>query len=256
MSEPALFSDGNVYERLMGRWSRLAGRTFLDWLALPKGLRCIDVGCGNGAFTEDLIAHSAPAEVTGDRSVGRTACPCAQPDRGESRTVSDRRCAGAALRRPLVRRGLDGAGDQLRAGSRQGGPRDGSRDAAGRLVATYMWDAAGGGIPVEPIHEAMRRLGLEAPASSGSHGLAAGQHAGALASRPGLRRSRPMSFASRFPFPGSTISGTPTTCRSARPDKPSSGCRPGCGSSSRRNCASNCPPAPAAASHMKPLPTR
>ena len=62
MSEP-VFADGSVYERLMGRWSRLAGRTFLDWLALPKGLRWIDVGCGNGAFTEELIAHSAPARL-------------------------------------------------------------------------------------------------------------------------------------------------------------------------------------------------
>ena len=37
MSEaPAMFNDGAVYERLMGRWSQLAGATFLDWLALPK----------------------------------------------------------------------------------------------------------------------------------------------------------------------------------------------------------------------------
>ena len=40
------FSDGAAYERQMGRWSRLAGESFLDWLALPKGIRCLDVGCG------------------------------------------------------------------------------------------------------------------------------------------------------------------------------------------------------------------
>ena len=27
-----LFSDGEVYERLMGRWSRLVGKAFLAWL--------------------------------------------------------------------------------------------------------------------------------------------------------------------------------------------------------------------------------
>jgi ubiquinone/menaquinone biosynthesis C-methylase UbiE len=75
MSEPsAAFADGRVYERLMGRWSRLVGQDFLDWLALPKGLRCLDVGCGNGAFTEELIAHSAPAGVVGiDPSDGQLA---------------------------------------------------------------------------------------------------------------------------------------------------------------------------------------
>ena len=42
----------------MGRWSQLAGAKFLDWLDAPKGLRWIDVGCGNGAFTEVLIARA------------------------------------------------------------------------------------------------------------------------------------------------------------------------------------------------------
>ena len=36
------FTDGDAYERLMGRWSRAAGETFLDWLALPAGLSWLD----------------------------------------------------------------------------------------------------------------------------------------------------------------------------------------------------------------------
>jgi ubiquinone/menaquinone biosynthesis C-methylase UbiE len=59
-----LFADGAAYERRMGRWSRLVGEIFLDWLAAPAGLRWLDVGCGNGAFTEVLIARCAPAAVT------------------------------------------------------------------------------------------------------------------------------------------------------------------------------------------------
>ena len=58
-----LFTDGEVYERLMGRWSRVVGESFLSWLAVPKGLRWLDVGCGNGAFTEELISRCAPASV-------------------------------------------------------------------------------------------------------------------------------------------------------------------------------------------------
>ena len=48
---PTQFNDGAAYEQMMGRWSRLAGEIFLDWLAPQSGLRWLDVGCGNGAFT-------------------------------------------------------------------------------------------------------------------------------------------------------------------------------------------------------------
>ena len=58
-----LFTDGQAYERLMGRWSRIVGKEFLDWLDAPTNRRWLDVGCGNGAFTEELIARCAPAAV-------------------------------------------------------------------------------------------------------------------------------------------------------------------------------------------------
>ncbi len=41
------FTDGEAYELTMGRWSRVAGEEFLDWLSLTNGLRWLDVGCGN-----------------------------------------------------------------------------------------------------------------------------------------------------------------------------------------------------------------
>src|SRR6266851_2515497 len=68
------FNDGAAYERMMGRWSWLAGEIFLDWLRPRAGLRWIDVGCGNGAFTELIVARCAPAEVQGiDPSDGQLA---------------------------------------------------------------------------------------------------------------------------------------------------------------------------------------
>ena len=36
------FLDGDAYERLMGRWSRMAGEKFLNWLAVPNGLYWLD----------------------------------------------------------------------------------------------------------------------------------------------------------------------------------------------------------------------
>jgi ubiquinone/menaquinone biosynthesis C-methylase UbiE len=66
------FDDGAAYERMMGVWSRLAGDVFLDWLAPAPGQSWIDVGCGNGAFTELLARRCAPATILGvDPSAGQ-----------------------------------------------------------------------------------------------------------------------------------------------------------------------------------------
>src|SRR5713101_1284646 len=81
MAEPQIrFDDGAAYERMMGVWSRLAGEIFLDWLAPRSGLRWIDVGCGNGAFTELIVERHAPAEVQGiDPSDGQLAYARTRP---------------------------------------------------------------------------------------------------------------------------------------------------------------------------------
>jgi len=55
------FDDGAAYEQMMGVWSRLVGEVFLDWLKPAQGLRWIDVGCGNGAFTELIVSRCAPS---------------------------------------------------------------------------------------------------------------------------------------------------------------------------------------------------
>jgi ubiquinone/menaquinone biosynthesis C-methylase UbiE len=74
------FDDGAAYERYMGSWSRLAGEMFLNWLAPLPGLRWIDIGCGNGAFTELLVDQRAPAEVQGiDPSEAQLAFARARP---------------------------------------------------------------------------------------------------------------------------------------------------------------------------------
>src|SRR5260370_793074 len=74
------YDDGAGYERYMGSWSRLAGEVFLDWLAPRPGLRWIDIGCGNGAFTELLVQRCAPAEIRGiDPSEAQLAFARARP---------------------------------------------------------------------------------------------------------------------------------------------------------------------------------
>ena len=59
------FDNGAAYEGYMGVWSRLVGEEFLRWLAPPAGGRWVDVGCGNGAFTELLLDRGAASHVEG-----------------------------------------------------------------------------------------------------------------------------------------------------------------------------------------------
>jgi len=154
-----LFTDGAGYERMMGRWSRVVGETFLGWLDLPGGLRCLDVGCGNGAFTEVLVARCAPATVMA-------------LDPSEDQIAYARQRPGAELA-------------EFRVGDAQALPfGDGSFDAAlmalviaflpdpakavtemvrvvrpGGWIATYMWDVPGGGVPVHPLYAALKSVG-------------------------------------------------------------------------------------------------
>ena len=59
------WDSGSAYEPYVGRWSRLVAREFLGWLAVPRGGRWLDVGCGTGALAESILALSTPAEVVG-----------------------------------------------------------------------------------------------------------------------------------------------------------------------------------------------
>ena len=65
MSGPIRFDNGADYERMMGTWSRIVGEHFLDWVSPPRSLNWLDVGCGNGAFTELLMRRCMPASVVG-----------------------------------------------------------------------------------------------------------------------------------------------------------------------------------------------
>jgi ubiquinone/menaquinone biosynthesis C-methylase UbiE len=75
MSAPTIkFDDGAVYEKMMGKWGGLIGRAFIGWLSPSPNLRWLDIGCGNGAFTQLLVEHCNPMAVEGvDPSEGQLA---------------------------------------------------------------------------------------------------------------------------------------------------------------------------------------
>ena len=60
-----VWASGDAYEPYVGRWSRLVGREFVDWLALPHGMRWLDVGCGTGCLSEVILERCSPRRVVG-----------------------------------------------------------------------------------------------------------------------------------------------------------------------------------------------
>jgi SAM-dependent methyltransferase len=161
------FDNGAAYEGYMGKWSRLVGETFLDWLALKPGLRWLDVGCGNGAFTELVVERCAPLSVAGiDPSEGQLAFARTRP---ALRTAQLHR--GDAMAQPFPDDAFDVAvmplviffvPDPVK------GVSEMARVVSpGGTVSAYSWDMVGGGFPYEPLHDELRAMGV-APAAAPS----------------------------------------------------------------------------------------
>jgi SAM-dependent methyltransferase len=152
-----------AYEQYMGKWSQLAGETFLDWLAPRSGLRWLDVGCGNGAFTEMLVERCAPLSVDGiDPSEGQLAFARTRP---ASRVARFRQ--GDAMALPYPDDTFDVAVMPLVIFF-VSDPAKGVAEMArivcpGGVVAAYAWDMDGGGFPYAALVTEIRGLGLEVP---------------------------------------------------------------------------------------------
>jgi ubiquinone/menaquinone biosynthesis C-methylase UbiE len=160
MSDQIRFDDGAAYERYMGKWSHLAGETFLKWLAPKPGLRWLDVGCGNGAFTEMLVERCAPAWVEGiDPSEGQLTYARAQP---ALRTALFRQADAMAL--PYSAGSFDAAVMPLVIFFVPE-PAKGVSEMArvvspGGAISAYAWDMLGGGFPYHALNVEMRELGV------------------------------------------------------------------------------------------------
>jgi SAM-dependent methyltransferase len=154
------FDDGAGYERMMGIWSRLAGDVFLDWVAPPSGLRWVDVGCGNGAFTELLVDRCAPAEVQGiDPSEAQLAFARTRHTAGIAQFQQ-----GDAMALPFADRSFDAAVMALViffVPEPAKGVAEMKRVVKpGGIIAAYAWDMLGeGGFPMEPMQAELRAMG-------------------------------------------------------------------------------------------------
>lgn len=161
MAEPLRFDDGAAYERMMGIWSRIVGTTFLDWLAPQPRLSWVDVGCGNGAFTELIVDRHDPREVQGvDPSEAQLAFARTRP---AGRVAQFQQ--GDAMALPFPDKLFDVATMALVLFFVPE-PAKGVAEMArvvkpGGTVAAYAWDMLGGGFPQEPIFAELRAMGHE-----------------------------------------------------------------------------------------------
>ncbi|MBT5912481.1 class I SAM-dependent methyltransferase [Rhodospirillaceae bacterium] len=162
-SSKITFNNASGYDRMMGVWSQSVGDVFLNWLNFNQGDRWLDIGCGTGALTEQIVNRCSPLEVVGvDPSEDQLEFARARITMvGSSFEVADAmdlpfesdRFDKAVMALVLFfipdpKRGLD---EMIRV-TKKGG-----------VVSAYVWDIPGSGFPGEPIHAELRSMKYNYP---------------------------------------------------------------------------------------------
>jgi SAM-dependent methyltransferase len=63
--QPGLFSEGDAYERFMGRWSRDLAPRLVRFAGIRDGEAVLDVGSGTGALTAAVVSAAPSSRVIG-----------------------------------------------------------------------------------------------------------------------------------------------------------------------------------------------
>ena len=172
----------DAYDRFMGRYSSRLSPQLADYAGVRSGQRVIDVGCGPGALTSELVDRLGPTNV----SAVDPSEPFIAAVRERFPTVDARLAAAEKL--PFPDNAFDAALAQLVvhfmsdpvAGLREM-VRVARRDG---VVAACVWDHAGG--PVSIFWRAARELDPEVKDESRRAGARAG-HLSELFVEAGLR---------------------------------------------------------------------
>jgi SAM-dependent methyltransferase len=172
------------YDRFMGRYSVLLAPLFADFAGVGAGQRVVDVGCGPGALTAELVRRLGPAGVSAvDPSESFV-----DAARERHPAVAVQRAAAEQL--PFADREFDAAMAQLVvhfmadpvAGLREMGRVTRSQG----VVAACVWDHEGGKGPLAVFWEAALELDPDARTESGMAGAREG-HLAQLFHDAGLR---------------------------------------------------------------------
>jgi SAM-dependent methyltransferase len=149
------------YDRFMGRYSALLAPAFADFAGVRSGQRVLDVGCGPGALTAELVERLGAAAVSAvDPSEPFVAAARERHPDVEVQLASaeDLPFANGEFDATLAQLVVHFMADPV------GGLREMARvTRAGGTVAACVWDLAGGQSPLSPFWQAARELdpGLE-----------------------------------------------------------------------------------------------
>jgi SAM-dependent methyltransferase len=161
-----------AYDRFMGDWSRLLAPDHADLAGVAPGQRVLDVGCGPGALTAELVAR-----------VGARNVAAAEPSesfvaaaRSRHPGVDIRQAAAEAL--PYPESSFDSALAQLVVHFMVD-PVAGLREMrrvtrSGGTVTACVWDYGGGRGPLGPFWEAARAVDPDVVDESGLAGARQG----------------------------------------------------------------------------------
>ena len=149
----------DAYDRFMGRYSVPLAAPFMEFAGVASERQVLDVGCGPGALTAELVERLGPSAVTAvDPSESFVAAA-----RERFPEVTVRRASAEEL--PFESGSFDAALAQLVVHFMQQ-PVAGLREMArvtrqGGVVAACVWDHAGGKGPLSPFWEAAREISSE-----------------------------------------------------------------------------------------------
>jgi SAM-dependent methyltransferase len=174
----------DAYDRFMGRYSVRLAPQLADLAGVREGMRIIDVGCGPGALTAELVERvGAPNVVAVDPSKSFVEAARERLPGVDVRIAPAEKlpypddCFDAALAQ-LVVHFMDDPVAGLREMARVCVPNG--------VVAACVWDHAGGRGPLSPFWDAARDLDPDVDDESGRAGAREG-HLGELFRAAGLR---------------------------------------------------------------------
>ena len=179
--------SADAYLRFMGQYSELLAAQFADLAGVRRGQRVLDVGCGPGALTAELVSR-----------VGAGAVSAVEPSASFA-TAARHRLPGvdigrsAAEQLPFPDGMFDAALAQLvvhfMADPVRGLREMGRVTRPGGVVAACVWDHAGGRGPLTAFWSAVRELDPAADDESGLAGVREG-HLARLFAQAGLAEAQ------------------------------------------------------------------